>query len=134
MDWMKDRGKKEDGFRVPEGYFEVLPGRIMERVRQERTAVPLRRRFYRVAVAAAVALFLAGGTWFATREAFAPSPTEQGLQAYILNNEEVDEILLYDFLEQEEEITPDEKNGDEDALISYLLTEGVDENMITELY
>ena len=61
---ISDKSGKADSFKVPEGYFETLPGRIMDRIRSEEQLKPriirlhLRRRI--LTAAAAAILLLAG--------------------------------------------------------------------------
>ncbi len=129
--------ERDDGFRVPEGYFEAFPVRMAARARRERELWDgrFRRTAYRLAAAAAVALLITGGILFLRQERSTPAAGHAEWAAWILDTDEVDETMLYEILEEEDMNTPsgEMKDRDED-LIDYLVSEGVDETMIAELF
>ena len=65
---LEQRFGKKQPFTVPDGYFEQLAGRVMERLPEQQPAqpaavhVPVRRRWYRWAAAAAVVGVVFAGT------------------------------------------------------------------------
>jgi hypothetical protein len=136
-----ENGGKKDVFRVPDEYFDHLPGRVMERIRGEGAqgrggVVPLRQKISRSLVAAAAALLLviAGHYLLRTESVVPEGETDSAVTAYVMSGD-VDEQTLYEFIEGED-ILPEAyaAAGGEDPLIDYLVSEGVDESLLAELY
>jgi len=132
---------KAEGFGVPEGYFDRLPGRVMEKIRsgeglQVSRTVPMRRRVVISLAAAAVILLLVTGTLWLHLERGDGNDlmTGQSLSAYMMTDG-LDEQMLFEFMEQEN-ITSGTVTGtpEDDSIINYLVNEGVDESVLAELY
>ena len=140
MDLPDGYNEKKDIFRVPDGYFDHLPGRVMERVRKEGVSgstavVPLRQRVSRLLVAAAavVLLFIVSYSLLRRERNVPDNKAGNGVTAYVWSGD-VDEQTLYEFLEREDILPEACPASDEDAVIDYLVSEGVDESLLAELY
>ena len=103
---LRDMSGKE-GFRVPEGYFDRLPERVMERIRREEApaggrAVSLqrRKRILSLAAAAAIALLFVSGFLLLQeqRKRAADAAGTTAVTAYLMPGD-FDEQTLYDFME-----------------------------------
>lgn len=129
-------------FRVPEGYFDSLPDRIKESVREaEATRAHAGHRFILpmhtlIAAAAAVIAFAVIGYFYVNSlrsvEHF-PTDTSAGVVFDIMPGD-ISEEVLYDFIKEEEISTgstrTEEKNTE--AIINYLVDEGVDEILLAQ--
>ncbi len=132
--------KKENIFRVPDGYFEEFPGKMMERITQqeERQQIvhPLRRLFHRpLAVAAAIMVFAILGYLsirYLMSDGVNQQLSSQEIAEYIeFYTSDLDEGLYYEVLD---EIDVDEPadSGYNEIVIDYLLDQGVDYQSIIE--
>lgn len=57
---------EKDGFGVPEGYFDTLGSRILENAKPpqpETGVIPINRKLWKYAVAAAIAVLVVASTW-----------------------------------------------------------------------
>ena len=138
---LRDIGEN-GGFRVPDSYFDELPGRVMEKIRRGEVpaSVPVahmhRRRILSLAAAAVITLLFVTGFLLlqernrSAREARATA----NVTAYLISGD-FNEQTLYDFME-EENILPEMSavTQDDDQIIDYLVNEGVDESLLAELY
>ena len=132
--------KKENIFRVPEGYFEEFPGRMMERItrQEERQQIvhPFRRFFRRpLAVAAAIMVFAILGYLsirYLISDGVNQQVSSQEIAEYIeYYASDLDEEFYYEVLD---EIDVDETadQGYDEIVIDYLLDQGVDYQSIIE--
>ena len=128
------------GFRVPDGYFDRLPEQVMEKIREGEASVPVvsvrRKRVITLVAAAAVALlFVTGYLLLQVKSgAFGNRDAATSVTVYLMSSD-VDEQVLYDFME-EENIVPETLpvTRDDDQIIDYLVSEGVNESLVAELY
>lgn len=105
---------KEDGFKVPEGYFAGLTERVMQQIpsQQEESChrmkvLPLHRRILRYwSVAAAVAIvFTVGGLWHYLRvertnsEILAEMPVPDKVQDTVVSPDDEELLLLEEILD-----------------------------------
>ncbi len=138
---LKEAGDRKN-FRVPEGYFDRLPDRIRESVREaEPTRAHKGNRFTipiptLVASAAAVIAFAVMG-WFYVHSLRSGEPFHGGTNASLvfdLMPGDVSEEMLYNFIEEEgistESSRTEGKNTE--AIINYLVEEGVDETLLAQ--
>jgi low affinity Fe/Cu permease len=130
----------EDPFRVPDGYFEHFPERVMEKIRagEDKTVprmVPFHRKgmYYAAAVIAAVVI-LTGGYLFLQRQGAPDVSVRNNVTTFVMTSE-IDEQMLMEFMEQENIIADTlPVISEEDSIIDYLVQEGVDESLLAELY
>lgn len=128
----------DGGFRVPEGYFDKLPGSILERVKKEEHPIPkstplLPRWTYFAAAAVVVFALLIGGLLQRerTRDYFATGADIQEVYPSVFSEISEEEIL--EITGEELFASPANLQGiDNEIIIDYLLTEGVDEYLIAE--
>ena len=129
-------------FRVPEGYFDSLPDRIKESVREaEATRAHAGHRFTipihtLIATAAAVIAFAMIGYFYIQSLRSAghfPADTSAGVVLDIMPGD-ISEEVLYDFIKEEGISTglsrTEGKNAE--AIINYLVDEGVDETLLAQ--
>lgn len=133
--------KEKNPFRVPDGYFDHLPEQVMGRIRKGEgketvRVVPLRRKIHYAAAVAAAVVILLGGYLFLQQQSTPRSEggPDKNVMAFVLTDE-MDEQILWDYLEQEG-IAADtlQQPEEESMIIDYLLQEGVDESLLAELY
>ncbi len=132
--------KKENVFRVPDGYFEEFPGKLMERIghqgdRQE-ILRPLQRFFKPpLAIAAAILVFAILG-YLSIRYLFSDGVNQelspQEIAEYIeYYSSDLDEGLYYEVLD-EIEVDETVDIDYEEIIIDYLLGQDVDYQSIME--
>ncbi|NOY37541.1 MAG: hypothetical protein GXO83_08190 [Chlorobi bacterium] len=132
-------GDHPGGFGVPDGYFDRLPGRIMENIRK-RTEHPVKtviltRRIYALTAAAAAFLILLGtGLWYRYQfKSQHVGEDENIMAAYYHADLTIDEETIYNFIDEEDlEITTRIPGIKDETIITYLLDEGIDNDMIAE--
>lgn len=137
--------REKQFFKSPEGYFDKLPDRVMQRVtaetQQKARILPLRRKSALFAAAATLFLLISVGSLFLVRNNSGALPAEME----IAEADIIDQLLIYDYSEEvliglissgeelSEEgqaIIPDSSFTDEEIL-DYLLNNGMSES---ELY
>jgi len=134
-------GKGKD-FLVPEGYFDHLPDRVLNTIREtggkEKIGklFPLGRKMYAaIAMAAAVFAFVTLGYFYIrSLNHEYPAGTKSNSFVYFNMIKEIDEHSIYEFME-EENITPAYLPGqpdDTETIIDYLMDEGVDETLLAQ--
>ena len=138
---LRDIGEN-GGFRVPESYFEELPGRVMEKIRRGEVpaSVPVvhmhRRRILSLAAAAVISLFFITGILLLQERSRSARKGEATatVTAYLMSGD-FNEQTLCDFM-KEENIVPEipAVTQDDEQIIDYLVNEGVDEYLLAELY
>jgi len=122
--------KKDNYFKVPEGYFENFPERINKRIAGQKKLSP-RRQFFlqpqiRIAAAAVVVLVL-----FLTlfdRNILVNDKDYEIEEIINMYTVDIDENLILSFIAEETNLYNEEESSDE--LIEYLLDEGIGINEI----
>jgi len=111
----------------------------MERIRKEEKSavrvVPFRRKMYYAAAVAAAVVILLGGYLLLQRGAVGSGEMpDKNVMAFVMSDE-VDEQILWDYLEQEHMVPDTLRQPEEESMIiNYLMQEGVDESLLAELY
>ena len=133
----KNLFSKENPFRVPENYFNSFPDKILERI-SESESISIKREYFfnwksTFALAASIVgiLFLSYTTYYVLNNP--KNSKQQTTQIADVHDAEfsfVDENYLVDALTTTS--TPIEVEGDD--IISFLVEDGVDENLIAEAY
>ncbi len=132
--------KKENVFRVPDGYFEEFPGKLMERIgrqgERQKVLPPYRRLFKsQFAIAAAIVVFAVLG--YLSIRYFVPDGVNRKLSPQEIAEymeyyaSDLDEELYYEVLDEiEAEETADHEY--EDLVIDYLLDHDIDYQSIMD--
>ncbi len=84
-----ERVGRENPFRVPEGYFDALPDRVMGRINSRRK----RREPWRWAVAAVLAGCVACAALALFKNELGLAPQEESSMAVIVHADHMDEVL-----------------------------------------
>lgn len=96
-DWIEKQFGKQNPFLVPEGYFDKLPQRVMSRIPDEQTILPLphRRRWFPTLTAAAclIGLVLMGATLYLM------NPTGEKQEMAFEEDPEMEEIIDYTMMD-----------------------------------
>jgi len=118
---------KEEGFAIPENYFEAVQGDILAKIQAKETKVitlnPYKKYYYAAASIAAVALIIFGLNWKTTKaptfEALADSDIENYFEfnKFDLSAYEIAEVLPLDELEINDIIT---NPFEEEHMLDYL--------------
>ncbi len=118
---------EEDGFVVPEGYFDSLPKRTKHKLDADENKVvhlnPYRKYYYAVASMAAIVLIFLGLNWNNSKEVTFDDLANADFEAYFEANElglstyEIAEVLPVDELEINDIL---ENQLDEENVIDYL--------------
>ncbi len=132
--------KKENPFRVPEGYFDSLPGRISEAVSGEQSGAEAPRGFFsllrpQLALAAGFLILVVAG-YVAVQLILKPGNGNgnnyQNIAEYVeFNLDDFDESEIMEMVGG----NPTEKESFADLdeeIIEYLVNENIDENTILE--
>jgi hypothetical protein len=132
--------KKENIYRVPEGYFEEFPMKMMERIgkqgERQQTKLTFRRFFKPQLVIAAAILAFAILGYLSVRYLFSdgidPELSTQEIAEYFeYYSSEFEEELYYEVLDEMEVDEPDDHDYNE-IIIDYLLNQGIDYQLIME--
>lgn len=90
---------KTEQYQIPENYFEELPERVMQNIRQEQRK---RRTLISSAVAAVAVIAIAAGVFFTYNAPEKEAPIVQTQQAYSANTqEEILETVATDYYSEE---------------------------------
>ncbi len=130
---------KQNNFRVPENYFEQLPGKMREKIRMPEEEIktikmPVPHRMMTVAgVAAAVVAFVFIGYFFVHYLNTTHSPVPEGSVSYIFSTD-IDDQTLYEFIQQEDISTEFSKMNTTNvgSIIDYLADKGVDDYLLAQ--
>ncbi len=135
---MREAGERKH-FSVPEGYFGQLPGRVLRRARQtepERMKKPVVVSLSKVMAVAAAVVFAVFGYFYvhSLRSAENPSAGSTDRVMSEVLPADISENVLYNFIEEEGisaeiSLTNDENS---EAIIDYLVGEGVDESLLAQ--
>ena len=136
--------KKNDQFKVPDGYFDKLPGNVMDRIKQEegvdlgkqtnetrskRPVISLVRNQLAIAASFA-ALFLLAYTAIRIIAPQAPNNALSEIEIIASLEAEIhdlDEVYLYNLVFSNETISKDETiELSDQEIMNYLIEEGVD--------
>jgi len=144
---LNDKIEKANPFRVPEGYFDSLTDRTMAAIREEESrneagqATPRKetriismRPFLALAAAIIGFAVIAAVTVRLISAGQAPEGYEPGTSLYAdLAFEEVDAFVMENELSAAEPVFPDmaEEEISSEAIIDYLMTEGIE---LTDIY
>ncbi len=141
IEHIPNKASGREDFRVPEGYFEQLPGRVMEEIRSgEKDRVteskPALLRINPVfAMAAAVIAFAVIGYFFVQylHTSDTPAVMSDHIVSYSSLPDDINEDVLYEYIEKEN-ISAGFSVIDEDSgtIIDYLMDEGVDESLLAQ--
>ncbi len=132
--------KKENVFRIPDGYFEEFPGKMMERInhQEERQQVvhPVRRLIRSpLTIAASIVVFAVLGylsVRYLMSDGINQQLSSQEIAEYIeYYASDLDEGVYYEVLD---EMAPEETEDQEynEIMIDYLLDQGIDYQSIIE--
>lgn len=136
-----EKAGKELPFRVPENYFEDFPGRLQDRLNQERQIPVHRRAFSFVRPHLGLAALIAGialVTWFGYHQ-FIVNNQNVTLDSYELStivdyylHDYDEDLLISTLMERGEEsrLSPLEDNSDE--IMDYLTVDGIDYSLLID--
>ena len=136
-------GSKQNDFSVPEGYFEQLPGQIIEKInvhQEQKGGAPERSVFFRinpvVTMAAAVVAFAVIG-YFYIHSLHSSEKSVITTNAELISDilpEDVSEEALFEFVEKEQifPLLTQTDDADTETIIDYLVDEGVDETLLAQ--
>lgn len=133
--------RKKKPYRVPENYFEELPGRIQEAIHVQKETEPVKPFIFRVirprlAVAASIIVFAVIG-YFGYKlihsDNSAPELTSGEIAEYVeYYSSEIDEDLFIELLDENK--LPKANFSDlSDEIITYLVDENIDYQSIIEM-
>lgn len=142
---LKTLAGKQMPFEVPEGYFEELPGKVLDRIHEKpQRVIGFRQRIVQLSAAAAILILLA---FSAVQFLFSPDTeiatdalTLNEIYAYNLDNmAELEDAYLISFLEAENltysDLMEDETSEiSDEAIMEYLLAENHIEYYILDEY